>query len=403
MKDYCLKFKHLHICVTVRGAPYSRYTVERRRLLGKTKTCGCYAALIVALIVVLRIGVGWHFLYEGLWKANPANDFSSKGFLGMAKGPTKDFYYFFLPDLGGEERIQMAEVYRVALENGQNTAQQRIGWTFPVIEKEWFKYFDDYRAHFQLNDDEQLAQAKAIFDQYVLSLREYVLENREDIRGFVASKARFEDRLAKTKNDAEYQRIRNWDAQTKYRSEGEKFASAPVKMGENMQLDLWNILTPNQKEFGELPAITYGQDKCALMQFVATLPWISDFAKGSTMGALDAMVTVGLTAIGLCLILGLCTRLAALGGACFLINVVLSQFPWPTVYPYSPDMVGHFMIFNKDGIELLILLLIAALPAGRWGGLDWFLWNLVGKNLYRWYGIESDPLSPPCHSAENCA
>ena len=115
------------------------------------------------------------------------------------------------------------------------------------------------------------------------------------------------------------------------------------------------------------------------------------------------MVTVGLTAIGLCLILGLCTRLAALGGACFLVNVVLSQFPWPTVYPYSPDMVGHFMIFNKDGIELLILLLIAALPAGRWGGLDWFLWNLVGKNLYRWYGIESDPLSPPCHNAENCA
>ena len=131
------------------------------------------------------------------------------------------------------------------------------------------------------------------------------------------------------------------------------------------------------------------------MQFVASLPLIINFAKGSTMGSLDAMVTVGLTAIGLCLILGLCTRLAALGGACFLVNVVLSQFPWPTVYPYSPDMVGHFMIFNKDGIELLILLLIAALPAGRWGGLDWFLWNLVGKNLYRWYGIESDPSRLP--------
>ena len=31
--------------------------------------------------------------------------------------------------------------------------------------------------------------------------------------------------------------------------------------------------------------------------------------------------------------LGLCTRLAALGGAAFMLAVVLVQFPWPTVYP----------------------------------------------------------------------
>ena len=63
--------------------------------MGKTKKCGCCAAVVITLIVVLRIGVGWHFLYEGIWKTDPANGFSSKGFLGMAKGPVKDFYYFF--------------------------------------------------------------------------------------------------------------------------------------------------------------------------------------------------------------------------------------------------------------------------------------------------------------------
>ncbi len=371
--------------------------------MGKTKSCGCYAAVVIALIVLLRIGVGWHFLYEGLWKTNPSNGFSAKGFLGMAKGPVKGFYYYFLPDLGGEGRLKMAEVYSAKFEGGEQdmSATKRIGWTFPVIEQEWFNYFNEYTAKYNMTSEENAdvyAKAKKIRDQYVLSLREYCLENREDIRGFVASKHRFQAALAATKNDAEYQRIRNWDAQLKYRNEGEKFANEPVKMGANMQLDLWNILTPEQKAAGQLPAIAYGSDKCCVMRFVASLPWIEKFAKPSTMGLLDVMVTLGLTAIGICLMLGFCTRLAALGGACFLLNVVLSQFPWPTVYPYFSDQIGHFMIFSKDAIELIVLLFIASIPAGRWGGLDWFVWNMVGKNIYRYYGIENDPLVP-CHSA----
>ena len=60
--------------------------------MGKTKTCSCYAAVVIAIVVILRLGVGCHFLYEGLWKMNPDNGFSSKGYLGQAKGPTKEFY-----------------------------------------------------------------------------------------------------------------------------------------------------------------------------------------------------------------------------------------------------------------------------------------------------------------------
>ncbi len=312
----------------------------------------------------------------------------------------------FLPDLGGEERLQMAEAFKVKLEDGEVVKEEtkRIGWTFPVIEKEWFAYFAKYREKYGLNapeNEEQLNEAKAIFDQYVLSLREYVLENREDIRGFVASKARFEKTLAATKNDAEYQRIRDWDAQMKYRNEGEKFASEPVKMGENMQLDLWNVLKPSQKQAGELSKITYGSDKNCIMRCVAKLPFINRFAQPSTMGMLDLAVTLGLAAIGLCLMLGFCTRLAALGGACFLFNVVLSQFPWPTCYPYPSDMIGHSMVFNKDTIEFFILLLLAALPSGRWCGLDWFVWNFCGQYAYAWCGIK-DRLIPCSMRAEAC-
>ncbi len=376
--------------------------------MGKTKKCGCCAAVVIALIVVLRIGVGWHFLYEGIWKTDPSNGFSSKGFLGMAKGPVKEFYYFFLPDLGGENRLQMAEVYRGQRDESGNVgvkSTDRIGWTFPVIEKEWFAYYNEFRAKYGLANEvyeQQRVEAKAVLDQYVLSLREYVLENREDIRGFSASKARFEKRIDATKNDAEYQRIRDWDAQTKYRQEGEKFIAEPIKMGENLQLALWNVLTPEQKALGELPAITYGSDRNCVMEFVSSLPWLEKFAKPSTLGFLDLTVTLGILSIGLCLMLGFCTRLAALGGVCFLLNVVLSQFPWPTVYPYFPDSIGHFMVFSKDAIELIVCLFLASIPAGRWGGLDWFVWNFCGKYLYKYYGWESDPVVLVRQSALEC-
>ncbi len=384
--------------------------------MGKTKSCCRYAAVVVALIVLLRVGVGCHFLYEGLWKMDKSNGFSAKGFLGMAKGPTKELYYMFLPDLGGEERIQMAEVYRV-VKNGENSEQERIGWTLPVIETEWYDYYMKFEKKYGLDNPEidnpeavdpeiltlrnQRKAARDIFNQYVLSLREYTLENREDFRGFVASKRRFEEALAKSKNDAEYQRIRDWDAQLKYRNEGEKFAAAPVSMGENMQLALWCVLSPEQKAKGELSPIAYGANKSAIMTAVAKIPCLKGLAVPTTMGALDLAVTLGLSAIGLCLMLGLCTRLACLGGALFMINVVLSQFPWPTVYPYPPEVVGHSMVFNKDTIELVVLLVLASLPAGRWGGLDWFLWNCVGQNLYRYFGIEKDPI-PEVLQVESC-
>ena len=104
--------------------------------MGKTKKCGCCAAVVIALIVILRIGVGWHFLYEGIWKTDPSNGFSSKGFLGMAKGPVKEFYYFFLPDLGGENRLQMAEVYRGQRDESGNVKSVVLHWSIEAMVKE---------------------------------------------------------------------------------------------------------------------------------------------------------------------------------------------------------------------------------------------------------------------------
>ena len=89
-----------------------------------------------------------------------------------------------------------------------------------------------------------------------------------------------------------------------------------------------------------------------------------------------------LTAVGLCLILGFFTPLAAaLGGATYLLSFYLSMPPWPGL----PEGIteGHYRYVNKNLIELIALLALAATPNGLWIGLDAFLFGWIGRGKAR--------------------
>lgn len=88
------------------------------------------------------------------------------------------------------------------------------------------------------------------------------------------------------------------------------------------------------------------------------------------------LVTWMLTLIGLALIVGCCTRLASIGGAIFMGMIVLTQYSWPAWYPPNPGVVGHAMIIDKNFVEMMALLVLAAVGAGRWGGVDSALWKI---------------------------
>ncbi|MDO4558672.1 MAG: DoxX family membrane protein [Planctomycetia bacterium] len=95
------------------------------------------------------------------------------------------------------------------------------------------------------------------------------------------------------------------------------------------------------------------------------------------------LVTWVLTLIGLALIAGCCTRLASIGGAIFMGMIVLTQFSWPEWYPPNPGVVGHAMIIDKNFVEMMALLVLAAVGAGRWGGVDsavWKIWMMLPCN-----------------------
>jgi uncharacterized membrane protein YphA (DoxX/SURF4 family) len=87
---------------------------------------------------------------------------------------------------------------------------------------------------------------------------------------------------------------------------------------------------------------------------------------------IDLMNMWGLTIIGACLIAGLFTRFASLSGAVLLTTYYLSFPPWPGVIE-NPMAEGHYLIVNKNLIEIIALLMLATSGVGRWLGVDAFL------------------------------
>ena len=60
----------------------------------------------VALLVALRLGLGCHFLYEGVWKIRHHDEFTAEPFLTQAKGPLSGVFYAMLDDIDGRRRLQ---------------------------------------------------------------------------------------------------------------------------------------------------------------------------------------------------------------------------------------------------------------------------------------------------------
>ena len=97
--------------------------------------------------------------------------------------------------------------------------------------------------------------------------------------------------------------------------------------------------------------------------------------------AVDIANMAGLTLIGLCILIGVCTRFAAISGAVLLGLYYLANPPFmATDVGYASE--GHYLMVNKNLIEIVVLLLIAVIPAGWYFGIGKLLPRLR-PNLFR--------------------
>lgn len=304
--------------------------------------------------MALRLTIGWHFLYEGVWKIQNADEFSAAPFSSQAKGPFAPVFYAMLPDIDGTKRFAVVE------KDGEKVV------TAPGYEAAWNDMRERFLAAYSL-DDKQKKEVDRIHKMYLTGLNKYLAQNRKEMLACFSGLEQLKRDMASKNEGTEFQRQRLWDRQQELRSKVATWGKAIDAMGESYHLRLLSLLSDEQRARGTIAGPVIPSDR---------LPVKLPFAN-SRSELLDFTVTYALTAIGLCLMLGCFTRLAALGGAGFLAFVVATQWPWPTVIPHAPPVVGHALLVDKNFVEMVAMLALAALPVGRWAGLDRFLYDYV--------------------------
>ena len=98
--------------------------------------------------------------------------------------------------------------------------------------------------------------------------------------------------------------------------------------------------------------------------------WI--ISNDGVLQVVDFMNTWGLIAIGLGLMLGLFTRLAAYAGAFLLLIYYLNNPPMIGL-EYSLPTEGNYLIVSKTLIEAAALLFLGSFPTGKFFGLDIYM------------------------------
>jgi uncharacterized membrane protein YphA (DoxX/SURF4 family) len=305
--------------------------------------------LAAFFIILLRIAIGWHFLTEGTEKYQSTRygkePFSAEVYLRNATGPLAPYFRGMLPDVNGlglldESRLKAAwrsDVERITDHFRFDPAQRsQAGKLLDAAERwanAWFHDPENHQKHLKYYHD--LGEVQ---------------------------------RTERDPNALSFQLERAWDARRTLDTERRTLTAALIERGATLHADIEKLATSDQLA-GDGPV---------------PRPWTQlDFINLGT--------TYGLMAIGVCLILGLLTPLAALGAAAFLAMIYLSMPPWPGMPP-NPRAEGHYFIVSKNLVELIACLVVATTPNGHWIGLDALLFGARRRRLLAPPGEDRTPV-----------
>jgi uncharacterized membrane protein YphA (DoxX/SURF4 family) len=281
-------------------------------------------------IVLLRVAIGWHFFMEGQSKVKEGN-FSSKGFLSAAKGPLAPLYHQAIWDYDGDIRLD----------------EKAITDIFAQYQKKAVDYFvftEGQITEATELSESSLGELKDVFSQWDEDIfkfnegRQRIEEmNRDPMRMFVAS-------LRSQKDKIETDRMNSV-----------KPALAAIdKIMANYQTKMNKIATDEQRKLPEKQGVK---------------PDVAMDLPGATLlqtDMVDKIIPIFDMSIGILLIIGLLTRVAALAAAGFLFSVVLSQFPG-----FEGTAPTYF-----QAVEGLACLVLFSTDAGRYAGLDFLPWSM---------------------------
>lgn len=332
---------------------------DRRRQLG---------GFAVLALVLLRLVTGWHFFSEGLEKIERdpvsgryhlSSSFTAAttGFLSAAKGPLADFYHSFAPNGHDWQRLLAVphQNKTVTAEDAKAAAERDPShdWAERVTD-DWQAILSKATAVPSLTED-QVERAKAAYERRKQELADYLAGEKDAIAEYQHELWRLDRWRAEPEADgAPFQEEQIAKKASETAAKAKAWVAGVAELEDAYVADLRQILTPDN---GPTAATAGAVDQ-------ATTP--PQQTRLQQVELATAALTIG---VGICLLLGLFTRLASIAGALFLLSVVATQPPWlpnaePTIY---------------QSVELAGLLVLAGTGAGRWLGLDFFPWALFHR------------------------
>lgn len=368
-------------------------------------------------LILLRIAVGWHFLYEGVTKltVDPwLKPFTSEPYLQASIGPFRGAFRGLISDKDGLARLNKESIDAAMDQRYQEILDHYKG-TKPFSDAQTTTLkgvVNDLKASLAAKlDDPEYEQRLAGTEQQLVDTEERLLDAglsqqerarlakvRGELKAALASAvgrpATLWEPKAPTREELQTiveqaaeesrfrQRVTDYQMMLARADRDEPKLTAPfsserltadrVKLNKS-RAELLVIATA---PLAELDAAA--QKLADVQQMLAgPLP-----AQPSQTGIIDWLTAWGLTAIGLCLVLGFFTTFANLGAAAFLATFYFAMPPWPGLP--EPSMIeGHYLFVNKNLVEMFAVLALATLPTGHWFGLDRWAEPRLARPLLR--------------------
>jgi uncharacterized membrane protein YphA (DoxX/SURF4 family) len=370
-------------------------------------------------LVLLRIAVGWHFLYEGIFKMEqdgfgpPAP--GARHFLqtsvarlresaGTLDGPglasrvdawNEEVQKFFKAQNNELSNEQRAALDQVCEQLKRDPAKVReLDWIYvhgdvlqvmPPPKAESFSSegflrasTGPFRGAFRglISDadglerltrtdaerrlDERYAQILDHYESFDAAQRAGLAKVRDGLKQSVG--ATLDDPSFRTRVD-DYRAMLARVAATKVRSafEQERQTADRAKLDSTARQLLAFVEEPLEELAAQANAIARADQLAE-----GSPPQVA-----SQTRVVDRMIMWSLALVGVCLLAGFLTEPAAVAGAAILAVFYLAAPPWPGLPAAGTE--GHYIFVNRNLIEMFAVLLLMAARAGRWAGLDAWL------------------------------
>ncbi len=381
-----------------------------------------YSLAAVVLLVVLRVGIGWQLLYEGLWKIDTLKTqtpWSSDGYLKSAQGPMRGLFRSMTGDPDDKSWLD-PETVAIRWESWKNRFVSHYG----LDEKqsaELNKLINGSAVYEAALDLAALPEgvdfAAAKLDK-MISFNPTAKRLRIDgKRHLLPSEKQTLDQQVEDKTGDDYDKYRKaleeaftrssrlcYNERVRAHLMGDPDVAGQVD-GRIGQIDLYNKMVSRYEERLTSAKVAFEQDQLnriwsdvrekardlagpvmamdkELQEAALAIPALEQLKRGplpkplTPIRIVDLLTISGLTALGILLIVGLFSRFAAFSAALMVFGFYMAMPPLPGV----PDAPGpeHSFIVNKNLVEVFALMALAAVPSGYWFGLDKIVAGLFG-------------------------